>query len=55
MKANSTETIKAIIDAHPVQLADYRGGREKPFGFFVGQVMKEPPGKALIRNLSITS
>ncbi len=39
-----TETIKAIIDAH-VQLADYRGGREKLFGF-VGQVMKATQGKA---------
>ena len=49
-----TETIKAIIDAHPVQLADYRGGREKLFGFFVGQVMKATQGKAnpqLVNNL----
>ena len=49
-----TETIKAIIDAHPAQLADYRGGREKLFGFFVGQVMKATQGKAnpqLVNNL----
>jgi len=49
-----TETIKAIIDAHPAQLSDYRGGREKLFGFFVGQVMKSTQGKAnpqLVNNL----
>ncbi len=41
-----TKTIAAIIDAHPGQLADYRGGKEKLFGFFVGQVMKATQGKA---------
>lgn len=49
-----TKTITAIIDAHPGQLADYRGGREKLFGFFVGQVMKATQGKAnpqLVNNL----
>jgi aspartyl-tRNA(Asn)/glutamyl-tRNA(Gln) amidotransferase subunit B len=49
-----TGTIKAIIDAHPAQLSDYRGGREKLFGFFVGQVMKSTQGKAnpqLVNNL----
>jgi aspartyl-tRNA(Asn)/glutamyl-tRNA(Gln) amidotransferase subunit B len=49
-----TKTIAAIIDAHPGQLADYRGGREKLFGFFVGQVMKATQGKAnpqLVNNL----
>ncbi|HOE22606.1 MAG TPA: hypothetical protein PLZ82_10250, partial [Smithellaceae bacterium] len=36
----------AIIEANPGQLADYRGGKEKLFGFFVGQVMKATQGKA---------
>ncbi|MDD4357808.1 MAG: Asp-tRNA(Asn)/Glu-tRNA(Gln) amidotransferase subunit GatB, partial [Smithellaceae bacterium] len=48
------KTITAIIDAHPGQLADYRGGKEKLFGFFVGQVMKATQGKAnpqLVNNL----
>jgi aspartyl-tRNA(Asn)/glutamyl-tRNA(Gln) amidotransferase subunit B len=27
-------------------VADYRGGKEKLFGFFVGQVMKASKGKA---------
>jgi aspartyl-tRNA(Asn)/glutamyl-tRNA(Gln) amidotransferase subunit B len=41
-----TKTITAIIDANPSQLTDYRGGKEKLFGFFVGQVMKVTQGKA---------
>jgi aspartyl-tRNA(Asn)/glutamyl-tRNA(Gln) amidotransferase subunit B len=48
------KTIAAIIDAHPGQLADYRSGKEKLFGFFVGQVMKATQGKAnpqLVNNL----
>jgi aspartyl-tRNA(Asn)/glutamyl-tRNA(Gln) amidotransferase subunit B len=32
--------------ANPAQLADYRAGKEKLFGFFVGQVMKATQGKA---------
>jgi len=40
------KTITAIIDANPNQLKDYRAGKEKLFGFFVGQVMKATQGKA---------
>jgi len=40
------KTITAIILANPNQLKDYRGGKEKLFGFFVGQVMKATQGKA---------
>ncbi len=40
------KTINAIMEANPNQLADYRGGKEKLFGFFVGQVMKATQGKA---------
>jgi aspartyl-tRNA(Asn)/glutamyl-tRNA(Gln) amidotransferase subunit B len=32
--------------ANPRQLADYRSGKDKLFGFFVGQVMKLTGGKA---------
>ena len=32
--------------ANPRQLADYRAGKDKLFGFFVGQVMKATGGKA---------
>ncbi|SMF94065.1 aspartyl/glutamyl-tRNA(Asn/Gln) amidotransferase subunit B [Methylomagnum ishizawai] len=42
--------IEAIIDqiiaANPEQVAGYRGGKEKLFGFFVGQAMKATAGKA---------
>lgn len=35
-----------VLSANPTQLADYRGGKKKLFGFFVGQVMKASSGKA---------
>ena len=38
--------IQKIIDASPNQIKDYRGGKDKLFGFFVGQVMKATQGKA---------
>ncbi len=38
--------IDEIIDANPGQVAQYRGGKDKLFGFFVGQVMKATQGKA---------
>ena len=38
--------IDAVIAANPQQLANYRAGKEKLFGFFVGQVMKAAEGKA---------
>lgn len=39
-------TIDEIIARFPKELADFRGGKEKLLGFFVGQVMKETKGKA---------
>jgi aspartyl-tRNA(Asn)/glutamyl-tRNA(Gln) amidotransferase subunit B len=38
--------IEDVIKANPGQTADYRAGKEKLFGFFVGQVMKASKGKA---------
>jgi aspartyl-tRNA(Asn)/glutamyl-tRNA(Gln) amidotransferase subunit B len=38
--------IEAVMAANPAQLADYRAGKDKLFGFFVGQVMKATAGKA---------
>ncbi|HEX5764094.1 MAG TPA: Asp-tRNA(Asn)/Glu-tRNA(Gln) amidotransferase subunit GatB [Woeseiaceae bacterium] len=35
-----------VIEANPGQAADYRSGKDKLLGFFVGQVMKETSGKA---------
>jgi aspartyl-tRNA(Asn)/glutamyl-tRNA(Gln) amidotransferase subunit B len=38
--------IDAVIAANPKQLAEYRSGKDKLFGFFVGQAMKATGGKA---------
>jgi aspartyl-tRNA(Asn)/glutamyl-tRNA(Gln) amidotransferase subunit B len=38
--------IDAVIAAHPTELADYRGGKTKVFGFFMGGVMKRLGGRA---------
>ena len=40
------EIAKKVIDANPDQVAAYKNGKDKLFGFFVGQVMKETQGKA---------
>jgi aspartyl-tRNA(Asn)/glutamyl-tRNA(Gln) amidotransferase subunit B len=38
--------IDGIIAANPKQLEEYRSGKDKLFGFFVGQAMKASKGKA---------
>ncbi len=38
--------IEDVMAKNPGQLADYRSGKDKLFGFFVGQVMKATGGKA---------
>ncbi|MEM9878097.1 MAG: Asp-tRNA(Asn)/Glu-tRNA(Gln) amidotransferase subunit GatB [Pseudomonadota bacterium] len=38
--------IKEIIAANPAQVEQYRGGKDKLLGFFVGQVMKATKGQA---------
>jgi aspartyl-tRNA(Asn)/glutamyl-tRNA(Gln) amidotransferase subunit B len=38
--------IDEVIARNPGQLAEYRSGKDKLFGFFVGQVMKATGGKA---------
>ncbi|MBX2833675.1 MAG: Asp-tRNA(Asn)/Glu-tRNA(Gln) amidotransferase subunit GatB [Micavibrio sp.] len=49
-QVTDTGAIEAVIDkviaANPGQVEAYRGGKDKLFGFFVGQVMKETQGKA---------
>src|SRR5262245_52692064 len=40
------KTIDEVMAANPQQLRDYRSGKDKLFGFFVGQVMKVTGGKA---------
>ncbi len=37
--------VAAVLAAHPDKLAEYRAGKDKLFGFFVGQVMKAMGGK----------
>jgi aspartyl-tRNA(Asn)/glutamyl-tRNA(Gln) amidotransferase subunit B len=45
-----TAAIEGIVDKviadHPGQVAEYRSGKDKLMGFFVGQVMKQTQGKA---------
>lgn len=49
-QVTDTSAIEKIIDdvihANPTQLADYRSGKDRLFGYFVGQVMKVSQGKA---------
>lgn len=49
-QVTDTRAIEAIIDKviadNPAQAADYKSGKDKLFGFFVGQVMKASQGKA---------
>ena len=40
------ELARKVVAANPEQVAAYKGGRDKLFGFFVGQVMKETKGRA---------
>ncbi|NOR67766.1 MAG: Asp-tRNA(Asn)/Glu-tRNA(Gln) amidotransferase subunit GatB [Woeseiaceae bacterium] len=45
-----SSAIEAVVDqviaANPGQVAEYKAGKDKLIGFFVGQVMKETGGKA---------
>ena len=47
---SDTSAIEKMVDdviaANPSQLAEYRAGKEKLLGYFVGQVMKASKGKA---------
>ncbi len=40
------KAIAEVMDENPTQLEQYRSGKGKLFGFFVGQVMKKMQGKA---------
>jgi aspartyl-tRNA(Asn)/glutamyl-tRNA(Gln) amidotransferase subunit B len=50
VQVSDTGEIERIIDevikANPAQHTDYKAGKDKLFGFFVGQVMKASKGKA---------
>ena len=47
---SDTEAIEALVDeviaSHPAQVEQFRAGKEKILGFFVGQVMKMTRGRA---------
>jgi aspartyl-tRNA(Asn)/glutamyl-tRNA(Gln) amidotransferase subunit B len=49
-QVTDTSAIEALVDKiiseNPSQVADYRAGKDKLFGFFVGQVLKASQGKA---------
>jgi aspartyl-tRNA(Asn)/glutamyl-tRNA(Gln) amidotransferase subunit B len=45
--------INTIIQDNPSQVKAYLGGKEKLFGFFVGQVMKITEGKANPQSVNI--
>jgi aspartyl-tRNA(Asn)/glutamyl-tRNA(Gln) amidotransferase subunit B len=49
-QVSDTGAIEAICDAiiaeNPEKVAEYKGGKEKLFGFFVGQTMKASQGSA---------
>lgn len=50
IQVSDTTTLGPIIDeiiaANPGSVAEYKNGKDKLFGFFVGQVMKKTAGKA---------
>ena len=41
-----SSVVRAVIAAHPEKVEEFRGGKEKLLGFFVGLVMKDTQGKA---------
>jgi aspartyl-tRNA(Asn)/glutamyl-tRNA(Gln) amidotransferase subunit B len=47
---SDSSSIEGIVDQiladHADQVSDYRAGKDKVFGFLVGQVMKATKGKA---------
>lgn len=49
-QVTDTSAIEALVDQvlaeSPAQIAEYKAGKEKMFGYFVGQVMKLSKGKA---------
>jgi aspartyl-tRNA(Asn)/glutamyl-tRNA(Gln) amidotransferase subunit B len=50
VQVSDESAIAAVVDrvvaAHGDKVAEYRGGKDKLFGFFVGQVMRESAGRA---------
>ena len=40
------KVVDEVLKENPDKIAEYRGGKDKLFGFFVGAVMKKSGGKA---------
>ncbi|OQX22631.1 MAG: aspartyl/glutamyl-tRNA amidotransferase subunit B [Desulfobacteraceae bacterium IS3] len=40
------EIVAKVLSRYPKEVEDYKGGKTKVLGFFVGQIMKESKGKA---------
>lgn len=45
--------VNALLEEHPEQVAEYRSGKEKVFGFFVGRAMKASGGRANPTQLNV--
>ena len=43
--ARSTQAVDAVLAANADKVAEYKSGKDKLFGFFVGQVMRAMEGK----------
>ena len=43
---------KKILEKYPEEVQDYKNGKDKLMGFFVGQIMKETKGKANPKTLN---
>ena len=41
-----TKVVDEVLAANAKSVADYRAGKEKAFGFLVGQVMRQLKGQA---------
>ena len=44
--SETENTVEKIIKDNPNQVAAYKSGKDKLFGFFVGQAMKATQGRA---------
>ena len=44
--AELEKIIKGIVEANPKQVEQYKSGKTKLFGFFVGQAMQKTQGNA---------
>ncbi|HEC31693.1 MAG TPA: Asp-tRNA(Asn)/Glu-tRNA(Gln) amidotransferase GatCAB subunit B, partial [Deltaproteobacteria bacterium] len=48
-KGEIAKVIDEVLSENPKQVEEYKGGKTKLLGFFVGQVMKKTQGKANLK------